>query len=282
MSEKPRIALVIGWGSVKCAAALGLYRVLRAAGIELDLLVTSGGGSIFGALMALGHSADEIIETNRRLWTSEVTEKANRGAILQLVLPKLFKPAHYFNLKDDALVNERLRAAFEDRSFSETEIPLRIVATNYRDGEEAVFSEGSIYQAVRASIALPLVFPPVEQDGQLLADGYLSEPLPVGVAIQEGADIIIAMGFGSVSREPRRSMSDYLLHLSSLMSKNLLEASTAFYSQAHHSELIPIVLEFGEEVHMFDTHRVPEIIRLGEEEGHKLLPRLRSLLELSQ
>jgi len=281
LSHKKKIALVIGWGSVKCAASLGLFRVLRREGIDVDMVVASGGGSIFGSLIALGYDVDEIVEMNKRLWTHDVTQKSNRLAFLQLLLPKIFKVQEYFHLKDDQLVNERLYDALGDHTFEDTIIPFYITATDYMTGEQVIINEGSICEAVRATIALPLIFPPITKGDQLLADGYLSDPLPVGVAIQEGADIILAMGFESISAGERNSISDYLFHLSSILSNNLLHASFAFYNIAHHSDVIPIIPQFDEEVHMFDTHRVPEIIRVGEKEGEKLLPRLKELQEIS-
>jgi len=83
LSHKKKIALVIGWGSVKCAASLGLFRVLSREGIDIDMVVASGGGSIFGSLIALGYDVEEIVEMNKRLWTHEVTQKSNRLAFLQ-------------------------------------------------------------------------------------------------------------------------------------------------------------------------------------------------------
>jgi len=282
MSDIKKIALVIGWGSVKCAAALGLLRVLGREGIEVDMVVASGGGSIFGSLFALGYGVEEIVEMNQRLWTHEVTEKTNRLAILQILLPKLFRVKEYFNLRDDRLVNERLREAMGKHTFEDIKIPLFITATEYKTGKQVIISKGSIYEAVRATIALPLIFPPIEKDEQLLADGYLSDPLPIGVAVQEGANIILAMGFESIFTKERSSISDYLLHLSSILSNNLLQASYAFYSLAHHAEVFSIVPYFKEDIHMFDTHKVPEIIKVGEAEGEKILPKLKQMLELSQ
>lgn len=271
---------MIGSGSVKCAAALGLLRVLHREKIEVDMVVAGGGGSIFGSLIALGYNVEEIVETNRLLWTREVTEQPNRLAMLQMLLPKFFRSGEYFHLRDDRVMNERLRAAFGDTTFEKTRIPLFITATDYRSGRQAVISDGHIYAAVRASIALPLIFPPSQRGEQLLADSYLSDPLPVGVAIREGADIILAMGFESVSKVQRNSFSEYVLHLSGVVSNNLLQASYAFYNLAHHSEVLLIVPQFKSEIHMFDTHKVPEIIKAGEMEGEKIMPQLKHMMEM--
>ena len=281
MTSKNKIALVIGWGSVKCAAALGLMRVLQREGINVDMLVAGGGGSLYAALMALGYGAEEIIDIQHRLWTHEVTSKPNRQAILQMFLPRIFKVREYFNLLDDSLVNQQLEKAFGTKTFADTKIPLYITATEYKTGGQVILSHGRIYEAVRASISLPLIFPPFPKDEHLLSASYLSDPLPIGVAIQQGADIILALGFESLSRAPIHSFSDYILHLSNIMSNNLLRASTAFYQLAHHAELIPIIPHFEEDIQPFDTYKVPEIIKIGEAETEKHLPHLRALLGMS-
>jgi NTE family protein len=278
MARRNKIALVIGWGSVKCAAAMGLMRVLRREGIEIDMLVAGGGGSIYAALMALGYDAEEMITIQQRLWTHEVTSTPNRWAILQILFPRIFKVREYFNLLDDSLVNERLKQAFGKKTFDDTKIPLYITATEYKSGGQIILSQGSIYEAVRASISLPLIFPPFLKDEHLLSDCYLSDPLPIGVAIQEGANIILALGFESLSSAPILSFSDYVLHLSSILSNNLLRASMAFYNLAYHAELISIIPQFEGEIHPFDTYKVPEIIKVGEEEMKRHLPQMRGLL----
>jgi NTE family protein len=275
---RKKIALVIGWGSVKCAAALGLLRVLNREGIKIDMVVGSGGGSIYAALIALGYSAEEIVEMNRQLWTHEITEIPNRGALLQILLPKFFRIRDYFNLRDDRLINQRIQTAMAGRRFDETKIPLYITATEYTTGQQVILKEGDIAEAVRASVALPLIFPPVTRGGKLLADGFLSDPMPIGAAIMYQADIILAMGFRSESDGKFQSFPDYLLHLAGIMADNLLDASFAFYNAAHYSSVITVVPEFGHQIRLFDTQMVPEIIRVGEEEGARILPSLKLLL----
>jgi NTE family protein len=276
MSRK--IALVIGYGSVKCAAALGLMRVLAREGVEIDMVVASGGGSILGSLIALGCDLQDIVELYQRLWTHEIAEHPNRLAMLQMVLPKIFKAREYFNLRADRLMNEHLRSALGDHSFADVKIPLFIAATDFRNGTQIVISDGSLYDAVRASIALPLIFPPHVRAGQMLVDGYLSDPLPIGIAIKEGADIILAMGFESGSNAQRNSLSEYVLHLSGVISNNLLNASYAFYNLAHHSEVLLIMPHFESDIQMFDTNKLSEIIKAGEIEADRIMPQLKHML----
>ena len=98
-------------------------------------------------------------------------------------------------LVDDSVMNKKLRDFFGEWNFSDLKIPIKVVATDLLAGEKVILSDGSVFDAIRASIAIPIIFPPWEVDGRLLVDGTASDPLPIDVAIQDGADIIIAMGF---------------------------------------------------------------------------------------
>ena len=72
-TQRKKVALVIGSGSVKCAAALGLWKVLERAGIKLDMLVGCSGGSIYAAVMALGYDVATCERLTRELWTPGIT-----------------------------------------------------------------------------------------------------------------------------------------------------------------------------------------------------------------
>lgn len=278
-TKKPRIALVIGSGSVKCAAALGLMKVLARENIGVDLVVGCSGGAIYAALIALGWSVERATETTLTMWTREVTGKRNTRAILQLVLPKIFKFDESFGLIDDGLINRRFRDGFEGAVFAQTKIPLYVTATDFYNGEQVVLSEGDIADAVRASISIPYIFPPKKLNGRILIDGYQSDPLPVGVAMKEGADIIIAMGFESPYQEQVTSLMRYNFQVSSITSNNLLKTNYAFHNLAHHSEIIPILPEFKYKIKLFDTDKIPYVIEEGERAAERQIPFIKSLLE---
>lgn len=278
MKNKKKIALVIGWGGVKCAAAIGFLRVLKQSGIEIDLVIGSGGGSIYASFLALGYQAEEIETTITRLWSMETTGRTNHLAVFQILFPKLFKQLESYHLRDDHLINNSLFDAFGDTGFDDVNIPLLVTATDYRKGEQVIISDGRIADAVRASIALPLIFEPQKKGEQLLVDGFLTGPLPVGVAIQEGADIILALGFESKKQAPYNSISNYLLNLIGIISNNMLHAAIAFGNLAHHDEIIAIVPDLADDIHLFDTHRVPEIILAGEIEAQKHVDYIKRLV----
>ena len=275
---KPRLALVIGSGSVKCASALGLMKVFAREKIDVDMVVGCSGGSIYAALIALDWSVERATEATLRMWTREVTAKRNRRAILQLVLPFLFKFDESFGLIDDTLINHRLKEGFEGATFAQTRIPLHVTATDLYNGEQVVMSEGSVADAVRASISIPFIFPPHKINGRYLMDGFQSDPLPIGVAIKEGADIIVAMGFESPYQERITSLMRYNFQVSSVTSNNLLKTNYAFHNLAHHSEIIPILPEFQQRVKLFDTDKLPYVIEEGVRAAETQLPYIKGLL----
>lgn len=276
--ETPRVALVIGSGSVKCAAALGLMRVFDREQITVDMVIGCSGGSIYASLIALGWSVDRATEATLRMWTREVTGKRSMRAILQIVAPKLFHFDETFGLIDDRLINRRLREGYQNATFADAQIPLYVTATDFYNGEQVIISDGAIAEAVRASIAIPYIFPPYKLNGRFLIDGYQSDPLPIGVAIKEGADIIIAMGFESPYQEQVTSLMRYNFQISSMTSNNLLKTNYSFHNLAHHSEIVPILPEFKHRVKLFDTDKLPYVIEEGERAAEKELSYIKKLL----
>lgn len=276
----PSVSLVIGSGSVKCAAAIGVAAVLREAGIRIERVVGCSGGALFATLIAMGYDTDKARDTTLRLWTQEITAKRNNRALLGALAPKLmgFK-ANRFGLRDDRLINQRLTEAFGDARIEDMAMPLHITATNFMDGELVDLSSGPVAPAIRASLAIPFAFAPVELNGQLLVDGYVSDPLPISVAIKHGARVIVAVGFESPMMEEIGSAGRFAMQLSSIMSNNLLRARFAFNSVAHHAEVISIIPEFKRRIRLFDTDKVPYIIDAGADAAREQIGYLRRLLQ---
>jgi len=276
----PAVSLVIGSGSVKCAAAIGVVKALSAAGIGIERVVGCSAGAIFGAVVALGYSADEAASAAARLWTRELTGRRDTLGLLRVLLPRLLRfDAASFGLRDDTRIRASLREFFGERCIEDTPIPLHITATDFANGELVELDRGSIAQAIRASLSLPFAFRPVSLDGRLLVDGYLADPLPVSVAIKHGARVIVAVGFESPFQERVDSAGRYAFQISSIASNNLLKARFAFHGIAHHAELITIIPEFRQRVRLFDTAQIPYVIDEGERAALEQLPYLRALLQ---
>ncbi len=283
MPGQPAVSLVIGSGSVKCAAAIGVVKALAEEGIAIERVVGCSAGAIFAAVVALGYDAKQCMEVTSRLWTKELTAKRNTMGMLSALAPRLFGfRADSFGLRDDRPKDRLLHQFFGDRRIEDTQIPLHITATDFADGELVDLHHGSIADAIRASVALPFAFAPVRIDGKLLVDGYLADPLPVSVAIKHGARVIIAVGFESPYQERIGSAGRFAFQLSAIMSNNLLKSRFSFHSIAHHSEVIAIIPEFSQRIRLFDTEKVPYIVEEGEKCTRAQMPYLRELLAAEQ
>ncbi len=258
-----RLALVIGSGSVMCAASAGVLNVLDNAGINISMTVGSSAGSMYAALIALGATPSLIMEMSSSLWTSNLFE--GYTANLRSVLSGGYHFNELSGLIDDTAMNQRLQDIFGEKDFSSTQIPLFIVSTDLYSGEANTHSSGKLFDAVRASIAIPLVFPPWKIGEQFLVDGAVSNPLPVDVAIKEGADIILAIGFELPTRSRMRSYTAVTNHFNSLYMNNILKSRFAFYNAVHHAEIIPILPDFGRNIGTFEVESIPFIIEKGEQ-----------------
>ncbi len=277
-NQQTRVALVIGSGGVKCAAALGLHQALKREGIEIGMVVGAGVGVIYAALLALELAPERAADMGARLWSHALTTKHNRRALWQILLPNVFGFDENFGAADDTLLMQRLREAYGDARIENTLLPLYIAATDFHNGEQVILTQGRIVDAVRASLAIPYIFRAYRVDGRLLADGSLSDPLPIGVAIKENANVILTVGFESPYQGKINALMRYSFQISAIMSNNLLKANYAFHSMAHHGEILPVRPQFQQHIGLFDTEKIPEIIAAGARAMDEQMPYLKKLL----
>ena len=103
--------------------------------------------------------------------------------------------------------------------------------------------------------------------------------MPVDVAIREGADIILAVGFEEVLQTDFPSGLALTKQVIGVATNHLLRAQFAFHSMVHHAEVIPIIPDFGQPVGLRDTHLIPHLVSQGAEATEKEMPYLRRLLK---
>jgi NTE family protein len=278
-AKKKKIALVIGAGSVKCAAALGLWKVLEKENISFDMIVGCSGGSIYATAMAMGFSLQECIENTKKLWNRSITQQRNWRALASVLLPGVLKFNHQFSMMSDGPMLRGFQSEFGDKTFNDAKTPLYIMATDFETGESIAQHEGKLVDALRASVAIPFIWSAWQHNGRLLIDGAASNPLPVDVPIREGIDIILAMGFQSPLPSKINSVSRYAFYINSLMTNNLLNANFAFHNAVHHAEIISIFPEFERSIRLFDTDQIPYVIEQGEKAMMEQLPYVKRLLE---
>ena len=270
--------LVLGSGGVKSIAGLGAMQVLQREGLAPTRVIGCSAGAIFGALLACGLSAEEAIDRATRLWSPEVTGRRRSRAWLQLLLPKLAGFDAHFAMRDDRLINTRLREAFGSQQIENLPLPLTVQATCARSGASVQLREGSLVSALRASMALPFLFAPQMHAGQLLVDGSLSDPLPLAAAsATSSTDVVLALGFRVPLPRQVSSASRLATQITATLSNSLLD------SRLHAADLRRTVLlmpELDRRVGLFDTAAMPYLLALGREAALEALPRLRALLKV--
>jgi NTE family protein len=273
---KNRLSIVIGSGGVLCAASLGLSKALHREGLTAGMAVGCSGGSIYAAILALGVDPDEAQQLTLNLFTSDIFDGYTSN--LKSALSGETRFTEMSSLIDDSIMYERLRMVFADKTFQDTVFPLHIVATSFYTGDRVVISSGKILDAIRASIAIPMVFSPWKVGDQLLVDGAVCDPLPIDVAIQQGSDVIAAVGFEMPTRKRMHSYTAVTTHFNSLYMNNILKSTFAFYNAVHHAEIIPILPNFEKTVGTFDTQQIPYIIEQGERAAEEHIPYIKQLV----
>lgn len=280
MKKQPRLALIIGSGGLKCAAAIGVMEVLEQENIAVDMVIGCSGGSVFGAAIALGYSPEKLIETRAKAWTEDITKKVDYSSLMKVVFPNVYGYKDDIAMFDDGVMAKNIENAYgADTTFADTKIPFYCVATDFNTGESIVLSEGNIAKAVRISSGIPLVFKPIEWNGRLLVDGGLSDPLPIDVAIREGADLIVALGFEMPLQPTVATPGKYAAQMFNILINQLLRKKFAFYNLAHHSEIIAIIPEFKEDIKVNDVEKVPFIIEQGRKETLKHIDYIKRLFD---
>ena len=200
-----RTALVLSGGGAKGLAHVGVLLALDRAGIKPDLVVGTSMGAIIGSMYASGMTAIQVDSAVRSMpmtstfGTLTPGGSAAWGSLVPLVVWEEGRQG--FAVQNVAVrtaeVNAMLATSLLDGNliargdFDRLPIALRIVATDLRDRATVVLQRGDLAQAVRASAAIPLVFPPEVIDGRTLIDGGLSANIPVAVARANGATRVI-------------------------------------------------------------------------------------------
>lgn len=180
--RKPRLGLALGSGAARGWAHVGVIRALERAGIRPDLVC----GTSIGALVGAAYAAGEL----------ERFEQWLRGLGIADVLSYLDVRMNGGVIKGERLM-EFFRRNFIDRPIEALDMPFAAVATSLHTGAEVWLREGSTIDAVRASLALPVLFTPVVREGRMLVDGGLVNPVPVSLARAMGADLVIAVDLSS-------------------------------------------------------------------------------------
>jgi len=256
-SLRPGIGLALGGGFARGFAHLGVLKVFQKYNIRVSHIAGSSVGSVLGAAYASGAPLERIIETCRTLRFRDIA----RWRVSRLGLAS----------------NHRLAALMErvfgSRQFEDLKIPLAVVATDLATGEPAVFTQGNLVDAIRASCAFPGLFEPVQIGTRCLADGGLVAPVPTQAARFIGAQIVVGVSVGMQDghRGTPTNIFQVVSRAVSAAQKHQLEL------WERHADLVlrPDVQFLAWD----DFARADEAIEAGAAAALRALPRIENLLE---
>lgn len=253
----PKVALVLGGGAVRGFAHVGVIKVLEAQGIVPDLVVGTSAGSVVGSLYAAGYSGFDL---------QKIAFKLDEDSVGDWIIPD-----RGF-IKGEAL-QSYINKAVRNQPLEKLKKPFAAVATDLQSGEMTVFQRGNTGQAVRASSSVPGVFQPVAINGRDYVDGGLTSPVPVRVARNLGADVIIAV---DISAKPRAAkldgVMDIMLQTFGIMGQSIRNA------ELPEADVVirPNTVGFGSA----DFAKKHEAILEGEKAAQAAMPLIRQKLQL--
>jgi len=277
-TKRPRIGLVLGGGGAKGAAHIGVIKVLEEMRVPIDCIAGTSMGSIVGAAYATGLSAAELEKLMTGVNWLDTLASAPRQEIPlhrksrdflfpkglefgwkdgKLVAPGGLVPTHQI----EDLFRRIVAGAAQVPDFDHLPIPFRAVATDLESGEMVVFDRGELAVAMRASMAVPAAFAPVEANGRLLVDGMLVRNLPVDVARNTCADVVIAVQVAAPAAT-REQLASFLGVAGQAMNIAVAANERAQVATLTDRDVrIRVVLE---DVSSADFSKVPETIPIGE------------------
>jgi len=275
---RPRIGLVLGGGGAKGGAHIGVLKVLEEMRIPVDCIAGTSMGAIVGAAYSTGMSADELAKLVSAVNWKETLESAPREGytVRRKALDFIFTNGFELGVKDGKIVfpggivpTQQIEGLFrrivagarQTPNFDRLPIPFRAVATDLESGDMRVFDRGDLAVAMRASMAVPAAFAPVEVDGRLYVDGMLVRNLPVDVARKLCADVIIAVPVGNpvASRENLGNALAVAAQAMNIAIESNEKAQLATLTGKDVS--IPVILK---DISSGDFYKVPEAIPIGE------------------
>ena len=257
MKRASKIGLALGGGGARGLAHIGVIKALEAASIPIHAIA----GTSMGALVGAWYAATKDIRSLEDVFL-KIREKD------MAPLTKIFWK-HDGVLFKNKTVADAVESGVKGKRFKDCLIPFAAVATNVKNGDEIIMKDGSLSEAVRASIAVPFVFPPVQSDSKLLMDGGFVNPIPADIVRNMGVNFVIAVdvttGWVNISEEAIDLSNAYKL---------MDRVITAIEYQIARERLQDADLVVHPAVSHFDWLDFPqaaEIIRAGEGETRRHL-----------
>ncbi len=226
-ATRPKIGLVLSGGGARGLTHIGVLEVMEEMRIPVDYIAATSMGSIVGGLYSSGRTpADMHTIVTTLNWNTLFSDSPPRRELdfrdkqidtrFPLPLEIGFRDGEVRGFQGalsganlELFLHELTASADGIRDLDKLPIPFRAVATDMVAGVPYVFTEGPLYEAMRASMSVPGIFSPVEVRGRILGDGGLVDNVPIDVVRQMGADVVIAVNIGT-PLAPREALSSII------------------------------------------------------------------------
>lgn len=287
--KRPKVGIVLSGGGAKGLAHIGFLKVMEEAGIRPDYIGGTSMGSIIGGLYAIGYSADSLEKIAKNLnWSFLLTDEISRKNLtieekddidrfifsFPIKERKILIPSGLINGQNiENTLNMYCAPVYGIRNFDDLPTPFLTIATDMETGKEVVFREGYLPEVMRASMAIPSIFRPMEINNKLLVDGGVVNNFPVKRVKEMGADIIIGVdvGFQIYSKEELNNII------------KIIEQTVFFYGEelnALNKSLVDyLIVPNLKEFNAGSFNAVDTIIARGERAARLFLPQLKNLAD---
>lgn len=250
--EKPPVSLVLSSGGARGLVHIGVIEALEQQGYRIASIAGSSIGTLVGGIHAMGKLP--VLKE----WLVSRSAK-------QLIALVDFSWSRAGIIKGDRFLKD-LKTVIPDMLIEEMPIPFRAVTTDIEHEKEVVFDQGSFYEAVRASMAIPAVFTPVRHASSLLVDGGVLSPLPISHVRRMPGDILAVVNLnGHYSSDLSKRKPHYSGYFSMMQH--------AYYAMRHQLGKMAIdfyrpdlTIEFPRNIcGIWDYHKAARLIELGNE-----------------
>jgi len=226
---RPKIGLALGGGGARGYAHIGVIRTLLAHGIPIDMIAGTSMGAAVGAVYGCGKDMSwfekvlKNLDLNRLLGIPDTPIKSFENFASTAASELLFKKADWRHHEPEKvkLLHNFLMIFSNNRDISELGIPFAAVACDVDTGEQVVLKAGKVHKAVAASMAMPGLQQPVHHEGRFLIDGGLVNKIPIEVAVELGADIVIAVDVSAALSNQVNTSIDVLVQAQAILSNEL-------------------------------------------------------------
>lgn len=283
--DRPRVGLALSGGSAKGLAHIGVLRALEAAGVHVDVVAGTSMGSLIGGLYASGYSVSEIANTARAMeWDALFRDGADSEL---LALDKRFGAAGTiitFPIRDGKIGlpsgvvrGDRIMRTLQELTWPVRQVsdfrklpkPFVAVATDLANGEAVTLDAGVLALAMRASMAIPGVFAPVQLNSRLLVDGGIARNLPAQNVRELGADFVICSDVSAPLTKPDNLSSLFEILIQTVS----FGMATSTEQQRALCDLVIAPTTAG--LSAFDFASVDRWIEEGEKAARAVVPKLR-------